>query len=63
MTRVIVVVVALCAIVFAAYWLGGKESRIERKLEQSETRGRVNDALSEHIDPADVDRRLHDLSQ
>lgn len=63
MTRIVVVVVALCAIVFAAYWLGGKESRVERKLEQSETRGRVNDALSEHIDPADLDDRLRELSE
>jgi len=63
MTRVVVVVVALCAIVFAAYWLGGKESRIERKLEQSETRGRVNDALSEHIDPDSIDDRLRDLAE
>ncbi|KZY52304.1 hypothetical protein A3734_19360 [Sulfitobacter sp. HI0054] len=63
MTRVIVVVVALCAVVFAAYWLGGRDSRVERKLEQSETRGRVNDALSEHIDPDSIDGRLRDLAE
>ncbi|WP_411975910.1 hypothetical protein [Sulfitobacter faviae] len=63
MTRVVVVVVILCAVGGWLYWLGGQGSRIERKLEQSETRGRVNDALSEHIDPADIDQRLRDLSQ
>ncbi|MEP2955511.1 MAG: hypothetical protein ABJN39_09230 [Sulfitobacter sp.] len=63
MTRVVVVVVAICAAGLFMYWLGGKDTRIERKLEQSETRGRVNDALSEHIDPAELDERLRDLSQ
>lgn len=63
MTRVVVVVVILCAAGVGLYWLGGKESRIERKLEQSETKGRVNDALSEHIDPADINRILRGLSE
>lgn len=63
MTRVVVVVVLICAAGVGLYWLVGKESRIERKLEQSETKGRVNDALSEHIDPADIDRILRGLSE
>ncbi|MEX3315668.1 hypothetical protein [Sulfitobacter sp. PS-8MA] len=63
MTRVVVVVLVLCIAGGWLYWIGGRENRFQRELEQSETRGRVNDALSEHIDPADVDRRLHDLSQ
>ena len=63
MTRVVVAVAIICVAGGWLYWIGGRENRFKRELEQSETRGRVNDALSEHIDPDSIDRILRELSE
>jgi|TARA_R100000455_G_scaffold29778_1_gene20209 flagellar basal body-associated protein FliL len=49
-TRVIVVVVALCAIVFAAYWLGGKDARNSNRETQIEREKDISDAIDNCAD-------------
>ncbi|QDP53940.1 MAG: hypothetical protein GOVbin2937_17 [Prokaryotic dsDNA virus sp.] len=65
MTRVVVVVVILCAVGGWLYWLGGKEARedLREQIQHTDTLERMSDAPSDDRSPNAINDRLRDLSK
>ena len=54
MTRIAVTVLALCLLIGAAYWLGGRDNRLQDEIDRRDTLERMQDATNPDIDDSGV---------
>ena len=54
MTRIAVTVLALCLLIGAAYWLGGRDNRLQDEIDRRDTLERMQDATDPDIDDSGV---------
>lgn len=58
MTRIAVTVLALCLLIGAAYWMGGRDNRLQDEIDIISAEDRINEAITSNPDCGWFDR-LH----
>ena len=63
MTRIVATVAVLCIIIGAVYWMGGRENRLQDKINNRDTLERMDGANNPDIDDAGIFDSLRSLAQ
>ena len=58
MTRIIAIVVLLCAVVLGSYWMGGRKDRLQDEIDILDTEERINEGIGANANCGWYDR-LH----
>ena len=54
MTRIAVTVLALCALIGATYWMGGRDDRLQNEIDNRDTLERMDNATDPNLDDSGV---------
>ena len=63
MIRIVIAVVAICAIGGFVYWQGGKSARLQTQTDFNQTSERMRDATSNDRSPDAINDRLRELTK